>query len=227
MNRSIAIDKYNQNGSWSDSLNQKSGLESVLAKLAREDVRTRASAMIAIGSLQLTPESLASLVRSEPAAVDQRSDMFFSTLVAHLNPGKRPSIVQCARRWPDCIADPLLTAVADARSPQSRSHLLRSLERTVAYRGRFKILAEKSVALHNKHCRPGYVTTFFLNCDVFVAAGASNSQRPTFRSESVSGIRSRSSLSAAANSGRCGRRRGQVLNRRSQHRAQAWHSCPR
>ena len=103
----------------------------VLAGLAGEDVRTRASAVTAIGHLLLTPDALAKLAYSEPLTGDPRPDAF-GGLINHLSPGQQVSLIQRARDWPDCIARPLRAAVGDVGSPRSQSHLFRATARIVA-----------------------------------------------------------------------------------------------
>ncbi len=124
--------------------------DGVLADLAGEDVRTRASAVTAIGYLLMTPDALATLARSEPLAVEPRPDAF-GGLVDHLNAGQHARLVERARNWPDCIARPLRIVVDDRGSPRSQSHLFRATAHIIARRDRAKRRESKpvsSIALH-------------------------------------------------------------------------------
>ena len=105
--------------------------DDVLTDLAGEDVRTRASAVTAIGYLLLESDALATLTRSEPLAVEPRPDAF-GALVNHFNPGQQARLVDRARDWPDCIARPLRAAIGDLGSSRSQSHLFRATAGIVA-----------------------------------------------------------------------------------------------
>lgn len=124
--------------------------DGVLADLAGEDVRTRASAVTAIGYLLLTSDALATLARSEPLAVKPHPDAF-GALVNHFNPGQQARLVDRARDWPDCIARPLRAAIGDLGSSRSQSHLFRATAGIVARpdRSRRRVSAPvSSIALH-------------------------------------------------------------------------------
>ena len=124
--------------------------DDVLTDLAGEDVRTRASAVTAIGYLLLESDALATLARSEPLAVEPRPDAF-GALLNHFNPGQQARLVDRARDWPDCIARPLRAAVRDLGLPRSQSHLLRTDTRMFGRPNRAKrqvIAPVLSIALH-------------------------------------------------------------------------------
>ena len=101
-----------------------SGPTDVLAALAREDVRTRATAVVAIGTLLLKPEALEPLLRKMPDQVTTGPNAF-ARLVEHLNPGQLSVLVEQVRSWPGCIATPFCEAWR-AAAARSESHLFRS-----------------------------------------------------------------------------------------------------
>lgn len=126
------------------------GDDDVLIALAGEDVRTRASAVTAIGYLLLKSDALATLARSEPLAVEPRPDAF-GALVNHFNPGQQARLADRARDWPDCIARPLRAAIGDLGSSRSQSHLFRATAGIVARPDRSKRRVSppvSSIALH-------------------------------------------------------------------------------
>lgn len=108
-----------------------------LAELAGEDVRTRATAVTAIGYLLLTSDALARSDLSRSLPIDAHSNSFTS-LLDHLNGRQIASLRESARGWPDCIAHPLYAAAAENSSRRVESHLFRSSARMVAGANRAK-----------------------------------------------------------------------------------------
>ena len=117
----------------------------VLAELAGEDVRTRASAVTAIGYLLLTSDALATSGWSRSLPIDATSNPFTS-LLKHLNVRQHASLLERARDWPDCIARPLYAAAAEDGSRPAGSHLIRSTARMVAGGKRAKRRISDSVS---------------------------------------------------------------------------------
>jgi len=105
--------------------------DGVLAALAGEDVRTRASVVAAIGHLLLKPDALSALARVQTLPFDLRADAF-SSLVEFLNPAQRDRLVQCSSGLPDCVRQPLRAAIGEAYPSDVQSQLFRAPERTIS-----------------------------------------------------------------------------------------------
>lgn len=105
--------------------------EGVLAALAGEHVRTRASVMAAIGHLLLKPDALTALAREQPLPFDLRANAF-SNLVEFLNPAQRARLTQGSSGLPDCVREPLRAAISEAHPIEFESQLFRAHERTIS-----------------------------------------------------------------------------------------------
>ena len=105
--------------------------DGVLAALAVEDVRTRASVVASIGHLLLKPDALRALARVQTLPFDLRADAF-SSLVEFLNPAQRDRLVQCSSGLPDCVRQPLRAAIGETYPSDVESQLFRAPDRTIS-----------------------------------------------------------------------------------------------